>query len=414
MQFNAGINPVKRRIFLKPKGIDFKSYMGILCLYAITSYGGGRKMKKGRTIALVFLVVLVVSCTTILASAKTIDDIPPFDLSKYMLENANLTDDLKGLTGISSGFSAADFKKDKSDFTIGISFGDITNPVWAEIAETGQIFGKELGMSFIVGDAAGNVATQISQIENYIQSGVDGIWIGGVDKNAIKDVCKAAMDAGIPVIGIGSETSVAMQCLVGSDIDAGMVNARFAADWIIEKFPDGACEVAVINYPQETALLNRGDAIIKYLGEYAPNAKVVAVEAAINAAEGYTVTESILQAHPDVKVICTIGDGGAVGASNAVIAAGKNTDDFAVIGIDGSGEALNKIIEPSDPYRASVSFGGGVGFARVSVDGFASLFKGEDVKEVFVMPVIPVDVDLLPSYCIYAGYADLLAKLGYE
>lgn len=331
----------------------------------------------------------------------------------YLLENPTATEQLESLRGMSDGHTAADFVKDKDKYTIGISFGDITNPVWAEIVNKGEEFGAEYGMEFIIGDCGGDVTTQISQIENYIEAGVDGIWIGGVNANAIEDVCRRAMNAGIPVIGIGAETSIAMQAICGSDIDGGRANAEFAAKWIKEHFTDGACEVAVINYPTEESLLNRGDAIIEFLGEYAPNAKVVAVEAAINAQEGYAATESILQAHPDVKVICTIGDGGAVGAANAIVAAGKDIADMAVIGIDGSGEALNMILDANSPYRATVSFGGGVGFAKVSVESFNKLFHGEDIEEVYIMPVIPVDMELMPAYCVYAGYADLLKQMGY-
>ena len=150
-------------------------------------------------------------------------------------------------------------------------------------------------------------------------------------------------------------------------------------------------------------MLDRGNAIESKLKELCPDVEIVAVESAINTTEGYDATETILQAYPDLKVICTIGDGGAVGANEAVIAAGKNTDDFGIFGIDGTDEACVAISDPSQPYRSSISFGNSIGWARYAVDNFVKIFKGEDYNMFELMPVIPVNNDNLLAYAVYSG-----------
>ena len=85
----------------------------------------------------------------------------------------------------------------------------------------------------------------------------------------------------------------------------------------MRNFEDGKCEVAVLGYPQTPILLERENGILDKLEELAPNAEVVANQPAINPTEGLDAMETILQAHPDVKVVCCIGGGGAAGANEA-------------------------------------------------------------------------------------------------
>lgn len=332
-------------------------------------------------------------------------DITPLDPDQYLLEDGAFeTDALKAMKAkdIMNGHDASEFVKDKDSYTIGVSFQDLTNPVWAGIAKYIQEFGKEHNITFTIADCGGDASTQVSQIENYIQSGVDGIFIGGVDGEALEDVTARALDAGIPVMGIALTFGYGNCILVPPDYQAGEACATQAAEWINEKF-DGKCQVAILNYPQEVSLLDRGNAIESKLKELCPDVEIVAVESAINTTEGYDATETILQAYPDVKVICTIGDGGAVGANEAVIAAGKNTDDFGIFGIDGTDEACVAISDPSQPYRSSISFGNSIGWARYCVDNFVKIFNGEDYNMFELMPVIPVNNDNLLEYCVYSG-----------
>ncbi len=332
-------------------------------------------------------------------------DITPLDPDQYLLEDGAFeTDALKAMKAkdIMNGHDASEFVKDKDSYTIGVSFQDLTNPVWAGIAKYIQEFGKEHNITFTIADCGGDASTQVSQIENYIQSGVDGIFIGGVDGEALEDVTARALDEGIPVMGIALTFGYGNCILVPPDYQAGEACATQAAEWINEKF-DGKCQVAILNYPQEVSLLDRGNAIESKLKELCPDVEIVAVESAINTTEGYDATETILQAYPDVKVICTIGDGGAVGANEAVIAAGKNTDDFGIFGIDGTDEACVAISDPSQPYRSSISFGNSIGWARYCVDNFVKIFNGEDYNMFELMPVIPVNNDNLLEYCVYSG-----------
>ena len=120
----------------------------------------------------------------------------------------------------------------------------------------------------------------------------------------------------------------------------GYVIGGEAAGFINEKFDNGECEVAILNYPQTAILLERESGILAALKELAPNAKVVAQQPAIDANEGLTAMETILQANPNVKVVCCIGGGGAVGANEAFKATGEITEDIGVFAADATDEEL--------------------------------------------------------------------------
>jgi ribose transport system substrate-binding protein len=88
--------------------------------------------------------------------------------------------------------------------------------------------------------------------------------------------------------------------------------------------------------------LERENGILDALKEKAPNAEVVANQPAIDTTEGLNAMETILQAHPDVKVVCCIGGGGATGANEAL----KGTygsevpDDIGIFSTDLTDEAI--------------------------------------------------------------------------
>jgi ABC-type sugar transport system substrate-binding protein len=70
-------------------------------------------------------------------------------------------------------------------------------------------------------------------------------------------------------------------------------------------------------------------------------------------ANGMSAAEGFVQAHPNLKVIVSVNDGGALGALQAVKAAKKDSKDFFIGGIDATQEALSKIAA-GEIYRATV------------------------------------------------------------
>lgn len=201
---------------------------------------------------------------------------------------------------------------------IGFAVQTLSNQVWAQQAERIQQDAEADGNEVTVVDCKENANTQIDQIENFISSGVDAIIVNPVDPAAIEEVCKEAREAGVLVMSWDEEmTNADINWLIDNYVLGEEIGTQ-AAEWINEKFGDEGCEVVVLGYPQTPILKQREDGILDKIAELAPNATVVANQPAIDTTEGLNAMETILQSHPDVKVVCCIGGGGATGANEAL------------------------------------------------------------------------------------------------
>lgn len=236
-------------------------------------------------------------------------------------DNAAETKAEAGETQAEAGESQAEasgtVKGTGTGLKIGLAVQTLSNQVWAQQAERITADAEADGNEVTVVDCNENANTQINQIENFISSGVDAIIVNPVDPEAIEEVCKEAREAGIMIMSWDEE-------MVNSDInwlinnyDLGCEIGTEAANWINEQFGEEGCEVVVLGYPQTPILKQREDGIVDKLGELAPNATIVANQPAIDTTEGLNAMETILQSHPDVKVVCCIGGGGAAGANEA-------------------------------------------------------------------------------------------------
>ena len=84
--------------------------------------------------------------------------------------------------------------------TIGLSFDSYVIERWTRDRDVFCATANELGAEVNVQSANGEMDTQISQIQYFIDIGVDAIVIVTIDADGLTDAIKAAKDAGIPVI----------------------------------------------------------------------------------------------------------------------------------------------------------------------------------------------------------------------
>jgi ribose transport system substrate-binding protein len=303
---------------------------------------------------------------------------------------------LLGLTGCSTSGSTSAGGGEKQ--SVGITFSDLSNPVWAELVKEAQTYGSEKNLNVNYVDAKGDSAQQVAQIENFIQQGVDSIVICAVESNALTDVTKKAQDAGIKVVGYTQVlNNYDAQYLVNA-YDTGYANGKAAATWINEKYPNEPIEWGLMDLPKFPEIIERANGIKAAITELAPKAKLVATAPALTAQDGVANAENFLQAHPNMKVIATIGGGGAVGGNEGVKSAGvTDYDSFGLFGIDATEQEIQNIIA-GDPQKTSISLGGGKAHGRTLIDITVSLLKGETVEKDQYMPVKVIDKSNAQEY----------------
>lgn len=229
---------------------------------------------------------------------------------------------------------------------------DISNPYFVESVKGTQAFADRHGYDLTVIDGGSNAEKQVTGMENLITKGIDACDMRAVDSAAMTDIVKAAAESGMALCTY-PEYPEMTSTMTYDDYAQGSALAKTAAEWINTKL-NGTAEVALLTQPSSETIRQRVAAFYDVLEAEAPNATVVAEQEGFTSEDGMSVTESILQAHPDVKVILCINDSGALGAYEAVVGAGKATDDFFIGGIDGDASALAKIADGTI-YRASVA-----------------------------------------------------------
>jgi ribose transport system substrate-binding protein len=282
---------------------------------------------------------------------------------------------------------------------VGVTFSDMSNPVWAELVQEATTYGETKGLKVTSVDAQSDSAKQVTQIENFIQNKVDAIVICAVEANAVADVTKKAQAAGIKVVGYTQVlTNYDAQYLVDA-YKTGYANGEAAAKWINENFAsEPTVEWALMDLPEFPEIIERANGIKDGIAKNAKNAKLVNTASALTIADGTANAENFLQANPGIKVIATIGGGGAVGGNEGIKSAGVT--DFAKVGlfgIDATEQEILNIIK-GDPEKSSISLGGGKAHGRALVDMTANLLGGKKVEKDQYMPIKVIDKSNAQAY----------------
>jgi ribose transport system substrate-binding protein len=295
-----------------------------------------------------------------------------------------------------AGCGRKNASRGEKQLKVGMTVQDLSNPTWAGYCQAIQKEVEAHGGSMTFVSCESNAIKQITQIENFAASGVDVLIVHPADPAGAEFALKEAREAGVKVIAWDDDLKNADLAWLIENHQLGYVIGEEAAKWINEKL-GGTAEVAILNYPQLPILLERGNGIRDAITKLAPKAKIVAETSAINPAEGIAKMETIFQSNPNVKVVCSIGGGGSVGANEAAKAAGKITDDFGIFAADATPPELSAM-KNNEGVRMSVTITGtNKDIAAAIWEMIQKLKSGEPIakKEVFrtLIPVTKENVD---------------------
>lgn len=201
----------------------------------------------------------------------------------------------------------------------------------------------ELGaeVELLMQDAEGDINKQLEQAEAMKTLGVDAVILNAVDVEGSAPIVDMFIDAGIPVIECNTLTnnSDKATCYVGSDdVDAGKIQAEFlktvlpeAAKVCYMMGPIGVSPQIYRKQGIEENLFNGSK--IEVLQEQTANWK---------RAEALALAENWLTTYQDLDAIICQNDDMAMGALEAVEAAGRK-DKVIVIGIDAIEDAKQAV-----------------------------------------------------------------------
>ncbi|MBR0069489.1 MAG: sugar ABC transporter substrate-binding protein [Synergistaceae bacterium] len=281
---------------------------------------------------------------------------------------------------------------------LGITIQSLQNAYWAGVMTAlGEILEKA-GAEYTIVGCNDSSATQISQIENFVSSGCDLIMVHPSDANAVEDACAEARNFGIKVMCWDDPMTNTDANWILNNTDLGIAIGELAGKFISEHYTaDKKAEVVVIGYPQTVILLERANGIKIGLKNTADGKyDIVAETAAIEANLAQNAMDTILQAHPDCKVITGIGAGAMIGADEAlqIYTGGKIPEDMGVFTTDVTKQQLGQLADPTYPAKGIIGFeGSDEDTARSCASMFAFILGGNlDAKNVF-RGVAPITAD---------------------
>lgn len=213
--------------------------------------------------------------------------------------------------------------------------------IWAEsLKQHPAVLKGEVDLTIF--DGRYDALVQQEQFETMITQEYDAIIFVPIDIEAGATAVQAASEAGIPVIGSNTRVnSDLLTAYVGSDdVQSGYMEAKYILDKL-------GCKgnVVILEGPiGQSAQISRLEGNKKALAE-CPDVKVLEQQTANwSRAEAQKLMENWLTAHPDqIDGVIGQNDEMALGAIEAIKAAGLKVTDFSIAGIDGITDALHAV-----------------------------------------------------------------------
>ena len=284
-------------------------------------------------------------------------------------------DDTGDSSGGTSAAAAGSNDEAGDKVVIGFSAPAADHGWMGSITESAQKVADEYDdVDLRVAEGTNDVSVQISQVETFINDGVDAIVLLPFDGAAMTPIALKAMEAGIPVINVDREfddPNAARVTVLGDNYGMGVSAGTFVCEQADGDKDAVVAEIAGIDSLPLTQDRSRGfkDALAD-CGLNVDNR----VAADFTVEGGEEAAANLLQAAPKIDYLWNHDDDQGVGVLAAIKNA--NRDEFIMVGGAGSKNAMEAIKADDSVLKATVIYpstqaADGVKLARLLVQGKA-------------------------------------------
>jgi ribose transport system substrate-binding protein len=240
------------------------------------------------------------------------------------------------VTAVATAQAAAPIK-------IGMTFQELNNPYFVTMQKALRDAAASIGAQVVITDAHHDVSKQIGDVEDMLQQNIDILLVNPTDTTGITSAVTAAKKAGAVVVAVDANANGPVDSFVGSkNFDAGQIACEYLAQAI-----GGKGEVAILDGIPVVPILERVRGCKAGLAKF-PDVKIVDTQnGRQERATALTVTENMISAHPNLKGVFSVNDGGSMGALSAIDASGK---DIKLTSVDGAPEAIDAIQRPNSKF----------------------------------------------------------------
>jgi ABC-type sugar transport system substrate-binding protein len=287
--------------------------------------------------------------------------------------------------------------------TIGVTMSELDN--FLTVLRNGiDAAATEAGVEVQIEVAEKDPARQLSQIQNFIASGVDAIIVNPVDTDATTAQSQLAAEAGIPLVYVNREpvnldSLPATQTFVGSnEVDSGTLETQEVCRLLKEKGKgDGANIVVMMGQLNNQAARQRTQDVHDVIATPDCSFMTIVEEQTANwyRNEATDLMNNWLSAGVEFDAVVANNDEMALGAIAALKAAGVSMEDMIVGGVDATQDAL-AAMQAGDldvtVFQNAAAQGGG------AVDAAVKLSNGESVGNAVWVPFELVTPENIENY----------------
>lgn len=254
-------------------------------------------------------------------------------------------------------------------------------------------------VTLVLEDAQLDVARQLNQVQNFAANGLDAIIVNAVDGDSTAAITAAARDAAIPLIYVNhppAELDAGMPdgtAYVGSaERDAG----RFEAEAVCALLGGAGRAVILIGPLENRAALVRTATVEEIFASEDCRIEVVEKQTANwNRVQAQDLVSAWLTAGIGFDAVVSNNDEMAIGAIQALKAAGRPMDDVVIAGIDATADGLAAMA--AGDLDVTV-FQNTVEQGRVAVRAAIDAAAGQTIPSEYWVPFVPVTADNLSRY----------------
>ena len=271
--------------------------------------------------------------------------------------------------------------------TVGVSMALFDDNFLTVLRNGMQDYAKTLdGVTLQVEDAQNDVAKQQSQIQNFIAAGVNAIIVNPVDTDSTAAMSKLAADAGIPLVYVNREPSnidslPEKQAFVASnEVESGTLETQEVCKLLGGK---GKAVVMMGELSNQAARMRTKDVHDVLATDACKGIEIVEEQTANwSRTQGADLVTNWLSAGLEFDAVIANNDEMAIGAIQALKAAGRSMDSVVIGGVDATQDALASMAEGDLDVTV---FQNAAGQGKGSLDAALKLARGETVdKKVYI------------------------------
>lgn len=260
------------------------------------------------------------------------------------------------------------------------------------------------GVNVQIEDAQNDVARQLDQINNFVASGVDAIIVNPVDTSATEAMTQAAASAGVPLVYVNREpvnvdTLPDNQAFVASnEIESGTLETFEICKMLrAQGYGGGAKVYIMMGELSNQAAVQRTKDVEDILGIDMCNFMEVVDQQTANWSreQANSLMQNWLSSGEDFQAVIANNDEMALGAIQAMKAAGIDMDDVVVGGVDATQDAL-AAMQAGDLDVTVFQDAGGQGTG--ALEAAIALANGEEVDQKVYIPFQLVTPDNMSDF----------------